>query len=63
MRFGKRHGASGHVHSLQIVQDPEPIGRKVAYVQCSGDCDHANLRAAYFGIADCASAVNAGLCF
>ena len=47
----------GHIMGVEA----DPIGRKVAYVHCSGDCEHASQNANYIGIQDCASAVNAGL--
>jgi len=41
--------------------EAEAMERKVAYVKCSGDCDHAQLQANYVGITDCQAAVNSGL--
>ncbi len=35
--------------------------RMVAFVKCSGDCEHVEHRANYVGIHDCASAVASGL--
>ncbi len=35
--------------------------KNVAFVKCSGDCDHAIQTANYVGIHDCTAAVNAGL--
>lgn len=35
--------------------------KKVAFVKCSGDCDHAFNRANYIGIPDCQAAVSSGL--
>ena len=36
-------------------------GKKVAFVKCSGDCEHTTIHSNYIGIEDCASAVASGL--
>ncbi len=41
--------------------DAEETEKMVAYVKCSGDCEHAVQRSSYVGIQDCASAVASGL--
>lgn len=41
--------------------EADPIGKKVAYVKCSGDCEHAQQKANYVGVDDCSAAVNAGI--
>ena len=37
------------------------VERKIAFVKCAGDCEHAHTQVNYIGIDDCASAVAAGL--
>ena len=37
--------------------EAEAAEKKVAFVKCSGDCEHAKLKCNYVGIKDCASAV------
>ena len=41
--------------------ESESLAKKVAYVQCSGDCDHALAGANYIGIQDCMSAEHSAL--
>ena len=41
--------------------EADPAGKKVAYVKCAGDCEHALQKANYIGVGDCNAAVNAGV--
>ncbi len=41
--------------------EAEASAKNVAFVKCSGDCDHAVKTANYVGIEDCQAAVNSGL--
>lgn len=41
--------------------EAEEAEKMVAFVKCSGDCEHAASRAHYVGITDCASAFASGL--
>ncbi|MDO4475632.1 MAG: RnfABCDGE type electron transport complex subunit B [Lachnospiraceae bacterium] len=46
-----------HIMGVEISETE----KTVAFVKCSGDCDHAVNRANYVGLSDCQAAVNAGL--
>ena len=48
------------IANIMGVEAEEGV-KKVAFVKCGGDCDHAVAKCNYVGIKDCASAVASGL--
>ena len=46
---------------MGVDADAPQFGRQVAFVKCSGDCDHTSNAVNYVGVTDCSAAAAAGV--